>query len=163
MRKFILHASLCAGLLASALGRTYKVPRDEPLAVVQIPQGWQTKEHDEFVESSSPDGRLRFLVLRPEANKIRESMGEVMRHIRNTGGITVKADSVHKEAGELNGMDAQHISWEGTDNNGEVKIRFSIVSIAQNRILLVAFWGSPAAKKEYHAELNKMLKSIKKA
>jgi hypothetical protein len=163
MRKSILPAWLCAGLLASALAGTYKVPRDEPLAAVQIPEGWKTKQHDELVETASPDGALRFLVLSPEAHKISESMGEVMRYIRNTGGITVKAESVKRELGELNGMEAQHISWEGKDKNGEVKIRFSIVSIAQNRILLVAFWGSPAAEKKYQAELTKMLKSVKKA
>jgi hypothetical protein len=163
MRTLILPAWLCAGLLASALAGTYKVPRDEPLAAVQIPDGWQTKERDELVETSSPDGALRFLILRPEANKINASMGEVMRYIRNTGGIMVKAESVNKELGKLNGMDAVHISWEGKGKNGDVKIRFSIVSIAQNRILLVAFWGSPIAEKKYHAELNKMLKSIKNA
>ena len=162
MRKFILHAWLCAGLLASALAGTHKVPRDEPLAAIQIPDRWQTKEHEERIETTSPDGAMRFLVLPPEANKIAESAGEVMRFIRNTGGISVKADSVKHEVGKLNGVHVRHISWEGKDRNGEVRIRFSIISIAENRPLLVASWGSPAAEKKYHAELNKMLESIKK-
>src|SRR2546422_2324350 len=112
MRKCILHGWLYAGLLTSALAGTYKVPRDEPLAAVQIPDRWQTKEHEELIETTSPDGAMRFLVLPPEANRISESMGEVMRHIRNTGGIIVKAESLKRDIGELNGMEAQHISWD---------------------------------------------------
>jgi hypothetical protein len=163
MRKLILHGWLYAALLASALAGTYKVPRAEPLATLQIPDTWQTNDHGELVETASPDGAMRFLVLPPEANKINESMGKVMRYIRNTGGIIVKAESVKRELGELNGMEAQHISWEGKDKNGEVKIRFSIISIAKNRWLLAASWGSPAAEQKYQAELKNMLKSIKKA
>jgi hypothetical protein len=60
-------------------------------------------------------------------------------------------------------MEARNISWEAKDKNGDVKILFRIVSIAENRPLLVASWGSPAAEKKYHAELSKLLKSIKKA
>jgi hypothetical protein len=163
VRKFILDGCLYAGLLTSALAGTYKVPRDEPLAAVHIPQKWQTKEHDELLETASPDGSLRFLIVRPEANKITESMAEVMRYIRNNGGIKVNAESLKRDSGELNEMHVRHLSWEGQDKNGEVKIRFSVISIAEKRFLLAVFWGSPAAQMKYHAQLNRILKSIKKA
>ena len=163
MRKLILHSCLYSGLLASAFAGTYKVPRDEPLATVQIPQRWQTKEQDELLETASPDGSLRFLIVRPEANKITESMAEVMRYIRNNGDIKVKAESLKRESGELNGMRVRHLSWEGQNKNGEVKIRFSVISITEKRFLLAVFWGSPTAQMKYHAELNRILKGIKKA
>jgi hypothetical protein len=163
MWKIIVQLWFFAGVFASAFAGTYKVPPDEPLAALQIPDRWQTKEHGEMIETVSPDGAWRFLVTPPEPNKITESMGEVMRYIRNTGGIIVKAESLKRERRKLNGMDARCISWEAKDKNGDVKISFNVVSIAENKPLLVASWGSPAAEKKHRAELNRILKSIKKA
>jgi hypothetical protein len=163
MWKIILQVWFFAGLFASALAGTYKVPPDEPLAALQIPDKWQTREQGEMIETVSPDGAWRLLVTRPEPNKIAESMGEVMRYIRNTGGITVKAESLKRERRKLNGMDARCISWEAKDKNGDVEISFNVVSIAENKPLLVALWGSPAAEKKYRTESNKILKSIRKS
>jgi hypothetical protein len=163
MRKFVLNAFLCAGLVGSAFSATHNVPRDEPIATIRIPEKWQTKEYEERVEATSPDRAVSFLVMPPEANKIAESMGEVMRYIRNRGGITVKAETLKREQGKLNGMEVRNVSWLGKDTKGDIKIRFTIVSIPGNKILLVAYWASPEAEKKHQAELTKMLQSIKKA
>jgi aminoglycoside phosphotransferase len=161
--KFVLHAGFYMGWLGSVLAAAYKVPPDEPLAVLQVPDEWQTKKHGELFEITSPDGTMHFLVVRPEPNKISESMGEVMRYIRNAGGIIVKADSLKREAEELNDMHVRRVSWMGKDQNGEVRITFNAISIAQNELLLTASWGSPAAEKKYRAQLHNIFKSIRKA
>jgi hypothetical protein len=163
MWKSIVYLWLFAGLWASALAGTYKVPPDEPLATLKFPDRWQTKEHGEITESASPEGAWKFLVTRPEPSKITESMGEVMRYIRNTGGITVKAESVKRDSGTLNDLDTRSLFWEAKDKNGAVKITITVVSIAKNEPLLLASWGSPAAERKYRAELDKILKSLKKA
>jgi len=160
MRKFI--AFLCAVLVTPAFSATHKVPADNPLATIQISNKWQTKEYGERVEATSPDGALHFLVMPVEANKISESMGEAMRYLRNRDGITVKSDSLKQEQGKLSGMETRNVSWQGKDMKGDVKIRFTIVSIAEKQPLLVAYWGSPEAEKKHEAELNKILQSIKK-
>jgi hypothetical protein len=160
MRKFI--AFLCAVLVTPAFSATHKVPADDPIATIQIPNKWQTKEYEERVEATSPDGAVHFLVMPVERNKIAESMGEAMRYLRNRDGITVKSDSVKHEQGKLSGMETRTVSWQGKDMKGDVKIRFAIVSIAEKQPLLVAYWGSPEAEKKHEAELNKILQSIKK-
>jgi hypothetical protein len=161
MRRFVLHAFLCAGLVGSAFSATYKVPRDEPIAAVRIPEKWQTKEYEERVETTSPDGAFSFLVIRPEG-KIAETMGEVMRYIKGKGGITVKSDTLKREQGKLNSMEVRNFSWVGKDEKGDVKIRFTIISIADKKTLLVAYWASPEAEKKHQAELTKMMQSITK-
>lgn len=153
---------LCLVLAVPAFARTHKVPSDEPMATVQIPDRWQTKERAEFVEAISPDNAVHFLIGPAEANKAAESMGEVMRYVRNSGGITVKPDSMKREQGKLNGFDVWNISWQGKDKKGNVEIAFTIVSMAGNRSLVSAYWGSPEARKKHQAELDKMLQSIKK-
>ena len=155
-------AFLCAVLVTPAFSETHKVPADDPIATIQIPNKWQSKEVGEGVEANSPDGALHFLVLPVEANKIAESMGEAMRYLRNRDGITVKSESLKQEKGNLRGMETRNVSWQGKDMKGDVKIRFTIVSIAEKQPLLVAYWGSPEAEKKHEAELNKILQSIKK-
>jgi hypothetical protein len=162
MRRFVLDAFLWAGLVGSAFSATYNVPRDEPIATVRIPEKWQTKEYEERVEATSPDGAVCVLVMPPEGNKIAESMGEVMRYIRGTGGITVKAETLKREQGKLNGLEVKNFSWLGKDEKGNIKIRFTIVSLPDKKSLLVAYWTSPEAEKKHQTELTKILQSIKK-
>jgi hypothetical protein len=63
----------------------------------------------------------------------------------------------------LNGMRVRHVSWLGKDKNGEVQIRFSVILVAENQPLLMAFWGSPAMQKKYRDQVNSILKSVRKA
>jgi len=160
MGKFLFSALLCLGLLAPAFGRKHQVPPDEPIVTVEVPDKWKTTERGEHIEAISPDGAVSFLVMPAEAKKINEAMGEAMRYLRNKDGITVKADSMKREAGQLNGMDVKHVSWLGKNQKGDVKINFQILSVPEGKPVIVAYWASPDAEKKHSKELNKMLQSI---
>ena len=154
---------LCALLATPVFATVHKVPEEEPLITVEIPDDWQTKEVGESIQATAPADPVHVLIVPPEGSKIAETMGEAMRYIRNTGGIVVKADSLKKEPGKLNGLDTRQLSWEGKDKNGDVKIKFTIVSLAERKSLLVACWGSSKAEQKYEADLKKIFQSIKKA
>jgi hypothetical protein len=159
MQKFA--AIVCVTLATSSFAAIHKVPRDEPMATVQVPDKWKTKELGEGVEASSPDGAISFLVIPAEGMKVAESVGEVMRYLRNRDGITVRADSIKNEQGKLNGVATKTMSWQGKDRKGDVEIRFVILLLADNKPLIAAYWGSPEAEKKHETELKKMLESIK--
>jgi hypothetical protein len=161
MQKLILSVFFCCLLGAQTFGATHKIPSEQPIATVAIPEKWQSKPVGEGVEASSPDGEFHLLVVPGEA-KINETMGEVMRYVRNSSGITVNAQSMKNEAEKLNGMDVRHVSWQGKDKNGDVKISFRIISLAEKERLLLAYWASPKAETTHRAELKKVLESIKK-
>ena len=163
MQKFVVSFLLCAGSIVPAISATHKVPGDEPFASIAIPDKGQTKEVGEAVQATSPDGAVFLLVMPVEPGKIAEAMGEAMRYLRNQGGLTVKADTRKDEAGKLNGMDVQNISWQGKNSKGDVTIRFASVSVAENRPLLVAYWCSPEAERKHRNELKKMPQSIEKS
>jgi hypothetical protein len=162
MQKFVVSVLLCAGSIAPAISATHKVPGDEPIASVTIPDSWRTREFGECVEATSPDGAVFFLVM-PAERKIAESMGEAMRYLRNRGGITVKSETRKDESGKLNGMEVRNVSWQGKNSKGDVKICFAVVSVAENKPLLVAYWCSPEAEKKHRKGLDKILQSIAKA
>jgi hypothetical protein len=161
MRKFTALPFLL--LVASAFAATHKVPNDEPIATVEIPDKWQTAQRGEAIEASSPDGALHFLVTPVEQKKIAEAMGEAMRYIRNTGEIVVRPDTRKNETGTINGIDVQHVTWQGNAKSGDVKMQFTVFSLTKDKPLLAVYWGSPAAEKKYEADLKKMLESIRQA
>lgn len=161
MRSFIAVPFLL--LVASAVAAIHKVPEEEPIATVAIPNKWQVKQIGEAIDARSSDGTLHFLVTPVEQKKVAETMGEVMRYIRGSGGIVVKPESRKNEAGTINGTDVQHATWQGKDKSGDVTIRFTVFSLSDDKRLLAACWGSPAAEKKYQADLKKMLESIKKS
>jgi len=154
--------SVCVLLATPAFSATHKLPEDEPVMTIEIPDDWQTKEVGESIQATPPGEPVYVLIVPPEGSKIAETIGEAMRYIRNTGGIVVKPDSIKNEPGKLNDMDMRQVSWEGKDKNGDVKIQFTIVSLAQRKSVLVACWGSPKAEQKYEADLKKILQSIKK-
>jgi hypothetical protein len=155
-----LAAFLFLLLVASAFGAIHKVPVEEPIASISIPDQWQTKQLGEGIEATSPDRAVRLIAIPPENGKVAEGMGEVMRYIRNTGGIVVKPESMKNEPGKLNGLEVRNVSWQGKDKNGDINIRFTIFSFATHKQLLVAYWGSPKGEQKYESVLKKMLKSI---
>ena len=161
MLKFVI--SICVLLATPAFSATHKLPEDEPIVAIEIPDEWQTKEVGESLLATAPGDSFHVLIVPPEGSKIAETMGEAMRYIRNTGGIVVRADSIKKEPGKLNDMDVRHVSWDAKDKNGDVKIQFTIVSLAEKKSVLLACWGSPAAEQKHEAALKKLLQSIKKA
>ena len=161
MRSFL--ASICVALATPAFSATHKVPADDPIATIQIPEKWQAKEYEERVEATSADGTVHLLVAPGETDKINESIGEVMRYVKGKSGIAVKSQSVKEERGKVNGMEIRNVSWKGQDNKGEVKISFTVLAVPENKSLLMVYWGSPEATKNHERELNAMLQSIKKA
>jgi hypothetical protein len=149
-------------LVTCAVAAIQKVPNNEPIATVEIPDKWQIKQTGEVIKACSVDGTLHFLIT-PAEQKVAETMGEAMRYIRNTGSIFVRPETRKNEPGNINGMDVQHITWLGKDKSGDMKIRFTVFLLSNDKRLLAAYWGSPASEKKYQADLKKMLESIKKA
>ena len=161
MLKFAIFVS--AVLLTPAYAGLHKVPDEEPLITIDIPDEWQTKEVGESIQATVPGDSFHFMVVPPEGTKVAETMGEAMRYIRNSSGIMVKADSIKNETGKLNDMEVRHVFWEGKDKNGSVNIQFTIVFLTARKAVLLASWGPPEAEQKHKEALKKIFQSIKKA
>lgn len=163
MKRLLPGVWLAVALLSpSVSGGTYKVPDEKPIVSIRIPDNWKTRTTEEYVEAISPDGALQVLVIPAEVHKINESIGEVMRYLRGKTGVIVNAESVHEESTKINQVAARSVSWDGKDQKGDVKITFTVLSLAKREPLLFASWGAPQAAEMHRFILKKMLESIKK-
>jgi hypothetical protein len=159
MRKYSQLFTLILAGFASA--GTYRVPEDEPIATIHIPEKWKTQQREEFVEATTPQGAAHVLVLPVEGRKIAESMREAMRYIRRSGDVKIKPEIEKPEITKLKGRQLRIVSWNAIKNKEPIEIRCYVLEI-EGKPLLVVFWGSLDAKKKYQRDLNDILESIEK-
>jgi len=150
----------CIAITRLACAGIYRVPDDEPVISVKIPEKWKVQEHDEFVEGTSPDGAMHVLALGVEGTKVAESLGEGLRYIRNTNGIVIKADSARHETTTLKGKPLRTISWDGRDRKGDIKLHCHVVSGKNGKPALLFFWGTPEAEKKYQRDSKQVLETV---
>ena len=143
-----------------ACGGTYSVPHDEPVIALKIPEKWKVQEHDEFIEATTPDGTMHLLALGVEGTKVAESLGEGIRYIRNSGGLTIKADSATRETITLQDKPVRSMSWDGRDQKGNIKLHCHVLAGKNEKPALLFFWGSIEAEKKYHRELSQVFETI---
>jgi hypothetical protein len=146
----------CA-LTATVVAGTHQVPKDEPIATIGIPNDWKIQEHDEYLDTASRDGTVHILVLAAE-RKVAESLGEAIRYVRNTGAVSIKAETEKKETGQFRGKPLTTLSWEATHNGAPITIRCHVLSASQGKPLLIVFWG-PMNKKN-QGDLSRILESV---
>ena len=150
-------------LLASVLpvlAGTHHVPNEEPIAKVQIPDQWNVREVGEALQANTGDGHAHVLVVPVEGTKVAESLGEAIRYVRNSGGITVKADSVKHDTAQVKEKQLKTVSWDAAAKDQPIKIRCYIIEGAEGKRLILVFWASLEGEKKYRTQVNKILESI---
>ena len=152
---------VCLTVPSWALAGTYKIPEEDPIVTVKVSDKWKTQEHEEFLETVSPDGNANALVLPVEGNKVAECMSEAIRHIRLRGGVMVKTKSIKQETAKLNERDVPTVSWDATDHGRPMKIRCYVFTGRDQRRVIIMTWGAGEIEKKNAAELTRMLETIR--
>jgi hypothetical protein len=162
MAKSVLAAFLLATLCVSTFAGTHKVPSDEPVATITVPDDWKTDEIDGGIEATSSDGEVYLAIEATDSDSIKESVSEAVKYLKRKG-VTVTDSSMKQEDGKLGEMDVVDISWDGKDEDGPAKISLTIVAVTKTEGLLVIFWASPTGAKKHAEALTAIAKSITKA
>lgn len=146
----------------SAVAGTHKLPEEETIATITIPDSWKTDEIDDGIEATSEDGEVYLAIETTDADNVKEAMEEAFQYLKSKG-VTVNADSAKQEEGKLGEMDVVDISWDGKDEEGAAKISLTVVSVTKSDGLLLIYWASPEGEKKHQEALTAIAKSIKKA
>lgn len=138
--------TLFASVLPAFAG-THRVPNEEPIAKLKIPDQWNVREVGESLQATTGDGGVHVLVVPVEGIKVAESLGEAIRYVRNTGGIVIKADTAKHGTAQVKDKSLQTVSWDATARDQPIKILCWVLQGAEGKRLLMLFWGSPEAEK----------------
>ena len=162
MRKIALAVLLSVALSLPVFSGTHKVPSENPVATVTIPDDWKTDEISDRIEATSSDGEVYLVIEATDSDSIKESVGEAVKYLKSKG-VTVTESSMKQEEGKLGEMDVVDISWDGKDEDGPAKISLTIVAVTKSEGLLVIYWASPTGAKKHAEALGAITKSITNA
>ena len=161
MNKLLLTVGCIAALSVPSLAGTHKIPKEDPIATITLPDGWEVDEIEDGIEATSADEEVYFYVEATDADTVEEAMTEGAKYL-GSKGVTVDEKSVKKEQTKLNGMDVIDISWDGKDKDGAAKVSLAVVAVTKEDGLLIVYWASPEGDKKNAADLEKIANSIKK-
>ena len=78
-------------------------------------------------------------------------------------GVTVDPATAKQSKGQLNGMEAVNVNWDGTDKDGPVSISLALVAVPANKVLVMTYWGTKGEQEKNTEAMNSIINSIKPA
>lgn len=162
MKKLLTILALTAVLALPSFGKTYKLPKDEPLCSIDFPKSWTVKVEDEALDANSDDEEIYINIEVNDGDSIEGAIDETFGYLKKNKVIVDKKTQKQTE-GKLNGMDMVDFSWDGKDADGPTKVSLTIVQVNKKKALLILYWASPEGEKKHQADLEAIIKSLKKA
>jgi hypothetical protein len=164
MSSFSLRACLLAGLLtispALAMAKSYTIPNPNPVAVITIPDDWETEETTRGLESTSEDEGVYFTVEVTDTETVEKTMTRAIAGLVAEGVVLDMATQKQTEL-SVNGLKAFMTFWNAKDDDGSTQISITLVMVSDKKVLLMTGWGTEEAQKENLEELTAIMNSIK--
>ena len=159
--RLLLAVLLAAALVSPALGKTFTVPDETPIASITVPDSWKSKEIDKGIEAQSSDGEVYFAVEATDAKGMDKTIAEAIEYLDGEG-VTVDSSTMKQTEGSVNGMKGWDITWNGKDKEGDAIVSLTILAVSDKDALIITYWASPEGTKKYAKELGEIINSVKK-
>ena len=165
MKKTILLAvCLTVALLATnASAATLKIPKEDPVVSVTIPDSWEPKETEGEIECESPDEVATiFFEVTPEKG-VEELIDTNVEWLMTEQKVDVDPKSQSTKDFESGGLSWKRISWDGnSEEYGPATVGFLFTEVADGQLLAVTYWISKKDMEKHIAQIVKIYKSVKK-
>ena len=161
MMRLLFAVALASILGAPALAETHKIPNNNPIVTVDVPdKGWTASKIDRGIEVSDDDDEVYLAIEGMEMKDIPTMAKDAIGYLAR-GGVRIDTSTEKKVDGKLGNFDVYDIGWEGKDQDGDVLVHLTIVRITRERGVLFTYWASPTGDKENDEAITKMVKSIR--
>mgnify|MGYP003342014733 CR=1 FL=1 len=164
MLQFSARATLLAAMLllapAFATAKTWTIPDPNPVAVVTIPDDWDTTKLKYGVETTSEDEDIYLAIEGTDGSSIEKDMEHSIEWLVSKG-VKIDAKSLKQEPFKLNDMDGIINRWDAKDDDGATQVFLIIVQTSDKKGLMITAWGTEEAQKENKDELTAIMKSIR--
>jgi hypothetical protein len=155
--------ALCATLLAApVLAETYKIPEQNPIVTVEVPdKGWEVTEIARGIELNDDDDDVFLAIEGIDGSNAKETASAAMAYLVRQGVIIDPSTKTEKE-GKLGDFPLYDLGWKGKDKDGDVLVHLVIITITSQRGVLFTYWANPEGDKKHDAAVGAMVQSIKK-
>jgi hypothetical protein len=144
--------------LASA--KTYSIPDPNPVAVITMPDDWDSTEIAKGVESTSEDETVYVAVEVTELKDAAQAIGEAVVWLKSKG-VVVDQATQEKKPFSINGLEGVQVLWTGKDEDGPTQVSLTLVQVTETKGLILTYWASPEGEKENLKDLSSIINSLK--
>ena len=159
-----LRACLVAGFLAAfpalLAAKSYTIPDPNPVAVVTIPDDWDTTEIAKGIEADSEDEEVYIAIEVTEMNNVAKTIEETIVWLKNKD-VVIDAATQQQSEITVNGIPGFMVKWSGKDKDGPANVSLTILVLSETKGLLLTYWASPDGEKDNLKALKGIADSIK--
>ena len=165
MKTISLKAALVAMLLlgpmaGAALAKSFKLPEKNPAATMSIPDSWKPVEIDDGIQATSPDGSVYMSIEVGDVGNIDDLIENTFAYLKKNK-VRIDDSTKKDSTTTVNGVEIRDFRWTGRDKDGPTEVGISFIPVAQEKVLLLTYWASPAGSKKYSDAIISILSSIK--
>lgn len=165
MKKFPLPVLFLAlAMLASnALAGTIKLPTEEPVVSVTVPDSWKPEDTDQGFYCESPDQAATVIFEVSPADKIKELIDANVDWLVKEQKVVIDKSSEKKSETEAAGIKWSILTWDGKDEEfGPSTISLAFGDVGNGQILMITYWVTKKGEKTHETELDAIFDSVKK-
>jgi hypothetical protein len=159
-----IRACLVAGLLVAcpSLGsaKSFTIPDPNPVAVVTMPDDWESTEIAKGVESMSEDEKVYVAVEVTELKDVAKAVADSIIWLKSKDVEIDRATQNQRDI-TINGMTGVQVKWDGKDEDGPTHVSLTVLSVTDTKGLILTYWASPEGEKENLKELSDIIDSLK--
>lgn len=160
MLKTVFAVALMCAVPSLAQAKAFKLGDDGAVSWISIPDTWEPSEIDNGVEGTSPDKETYVAAEIVKSGEL-EAAGTEEEKFFKKEKIKIKEETKKEKKTTVNGLPAYDISWDATDKDGPTHISMTLVKVADDKLLMLTYWGSEAGEKSNGKDLNEIASSIK--
>jgi hypothetical protein len=162
MLKTALALALLVTLPAAAQAKAFKLgdDSDDSIAWITIPDTWEPSTFDNGVEGTSPD-KETYVAAEIVDGAGLDAAGKDEDAFFAKQKIKIKEETKKEKEIEMSGLHGYDVQWEATDADGPTHISLTMLKVADNKLLMLTYWGSEAGEKSNVADLQTISSSIK--
>jgi hypothetical protein len=160
--KTLLIAALATLLAVPAVAATYRIPDNNPIVTVVIPdKGWEATKIERGIEVGDDDDEVFLSIEAIDSDNIEQVVGAAVDYL-NRAGVTIDPSTKTEKEGRLGEFKVDDLGWKGKDKDGDVLVHLTILTVTQQRGVLFTYWASPKGDKQHEAAITAMVRSIRK-
>ncbi len=143
-----------------AFAKEFKLPDDNPVASINLPDSWKPEAIEKGVQGQTADNAVYLSVETTTSEKemtaiIDDTFARLKEH---------KVDLSHTVKSErkflINGLPADELLYDGKDEDGPTMVSITFVTVGKTTLVLT-YWASADSNKKHEPEIEKVLISLK--
>lgn len=149
-------------LTVSSHAKPRSYPEKAPAVTLDIPDAWQVSTEDDVLHASPKDGSVYLGLWSMEAASMEKAFEGLDAEIEAWITDLETGDATETK---INGIPFLFVDGEGKDKDDGTKVRCSaaVLAPAQDRILVLLYFGTPESEAKHEKTLQKIVQSIARA